>query len=137
VTYLVDADILSEATKPTPDSTVVDWLRTNEPELVVNPIILGEIRFGIHLLASGVRRRKLEKWFQGGVERMHCLPFEAGTGLRWAKLLSDLRIAGRSMAVKDSLIAATSLEHGLVVATRNVRDFSASGVKLVDPFLAR
>jgi hypothetical protein len=117
-----------------PDEKVVEWLRQNEREIAVDPIILGEIRFGIHLLPAGHRRRRLEKWFQEGVERIHCLPWDAATGLRWARLLADLRTAGRSMPVKDSLIAATALVHGLIIATRNVRDFAAAGVKTVNPF---
>ena len=49
----------------------------------------------------------------------------------------DLRAAGRAMPVKDSLIAATALVHGLVVATHNTRDFAHAGVKVVDPFQDR
>lgn len=56
MTYVVDANVLSEATKPAPDSQVVDWLRQNEREIVIDPVILGEIRFGILLLPAGRRR---------------------------------------------------------------------------------
>ena len=69
-----------------------------------------------------------------GVKRIHCLPWEAASGLRWAKLLADLRAAGQTMPIKDSLIAATALVYGLTVATRNLRDFRKAGVKVVDPF---
>jgi toxin FitB len=93
VSYLADANVLSEATKPQPDPRVIDWLR-----------------------------------------RISCLPWDTATGLRWAKLLADLRAAGRSMPVKDSLIAATALEHDRVVVTRNGRDFANAGVRLLDPF---
>jgi len=55
-------DVLSEATKPTPNSQAIEWLRRDERQLVVDPIILGEIRFGIHLLPAGKRRRRLETW---------------------------------------------------------------------------
>jgi len=134
VTYLVDANVLSEATRPTPDPRAVGWLRRNEREIAVDPIILGEIRFGILLLPRGRRRQRLERWFDDGVRRLTCLPWDAAVGLRWAKLLADLRTAGRSMPVKDSLIAATALAHGLVLATRNRRDFESAGVRLVDPF---
>ena len=51
--YLADANVLSEATKPIPDAHVMDWLRRNEREVVVDPIIVGEIRFGILLLPAG------------------------------------------------------------------------------------
>lgn len=132
--YLVDADILSEATKPVPDPGVVEWLRKNERELAVDPIILGEVRFGILLLPKGKRRTRLESWFDAGVQRLLCLPWEAETGLRWAELLASLRASGRSMPIKDSLIAATALVHDLVVATRNRADFEKAGVEIIDPF---
>jgi len=135
VTYLVDANVLSEATKPAPSARVVDWLRRNETEIAVDTIILGEIRYGIHLLPSGNRRRRLEEWFDEGVVTILCLPWEAATGLRWARLLADLRAAGQAMPVKDSMIAATALIHDLTVVTRNTRDFEKAGSKVLDPFV--
>ena len=132
--YLVDANVLSEATRPQPNARVLAWLERNERELAVDPVVLGELRFGILLLPRGRRRTRLERWFVDGVERVHCIPWDSATGLRWAKLLADLRAAGRAMPIKDSLIAATALLHGLAVATRNRRDFEKSGVEVVDPF---
>jgi predicted nucleic acid-binding protein len=134
VKYLVDANVLSEPTKKVPDSTVVDWLRENEREIVVDPIILGEVRFGILLLRSGRRHASLERWFDAGVQKLRCLPWEAETGLRWAQLLASLRTAGRAMPIKDSLIAATALVHDLTVVTRNRVDFEKAGVSIIDPF---
>ena len=136
MTYLVDANVLSEATKAIPDARAVDWLRRNESELVVDPIILGEIRFGIYLLPAGKRRQRLQRWFKQGVAKVSCLPWTAETGLRWAKLLAALRTAGTAIPIKDSMIAATALQYNLVVATRNTRDFRVAGVKLIDPFTA-
>jgi toxin FitB len=134
VSYLVAANVLSEATKPSPDPRVVEWLRRNEEAISVDPVILGEIRFGILLLPSGARRTQLERWFDEGIRRIHCLPWEAATGLRWAQLLADLRVRGRAMQVKDSLIAATALVHNLTVATLNRRHFEPAGVSIADPF---
>jgi predicted nucleic acid-binding protein len=134
VTFLVDASVLSEPTKPAPDPRVVDWLRLHESELVVDPVILGEIRFGILLLAAGKKRRELERWFAFGIQRIRCLDWDAATGLRWAELLADLRRRGRAMPIKDSLIAATSLAHAIAIATRNVADFAHTGADLVNPF---
>jgi predicted nucleic acid-binding protein len=134
VTYLVDANVLIEPTRLAPDLKVLDWLRRNERELAVDPIILGEVRFGIRILPSGSRRRKLETWFDEGVARIVCLPWEASTGLRWAKLLADLRKSGRALPITDSLIAATALVHDCVVVSRNARDFRPAGVKVLDPF---
>jgi predicted nucleic acid-binding protein len=132
--FLVDANVLSEATKPDPDPRVLAWLAGHERDLAVDPVILGEIQFGILLLPAGKRRERLERWFQEGVEKIHCVNWDATTGLRWARLLAELRTSGRSMPVKDSLIAATALVHGLAVVTRNRRDFEAAGVEVIDPF---
>ena len=134
MTYLVDANVLSEPTKPEPQARVIDWLRRHEQEIAVDPIVLGEIRFGIYLLPAGRRRRQLERWFSEGVDIIHCLDWDATTGIRWAKLLADLRARGHSMPIKDSLIAATALAHGLTVVTRNTRDFSRARVKVFNPF---
>jgi predicted nucleic acid-binding protein len=133
VKHLVDAKVLSEATKPDPDSRVVEWLRSNERSIAVDPIILGEVRFGILLLADGARRTNLERWFAQGVGRIQCLPWDSAVGLRWAQLLADLRRRGRPMSIKDSLIAATALAHDLALVTLNQRDFKPAQVRLVDP----
>lgn len=132
--FLVDANVLSEATKPSPDPNVLEWLIQHEPELTIDPIILGEIRFGIHLMAPGKRRQRLESWFEEGVRRIYCVPWEAATGLRWAELLARLRTDGQAMPIKDSMIAATALTHDFIVATRNIRDFEIAGVELLNPF---
>ena len=132
--FLVDANVLSEPTRPRPDPKVVAWLRRQEREIAVDPIILGELRFGIELLPPSGRRKRLEQWFESGVGRIICLTWTAETGLRWARLLADMRSAGTAMPVKDSLIAATALTHHLTVVTRNVTDFRKANVKVLDPF---
>jgi hypothetical protein len=134
VKYLVDAIVLSEPTRPAPSARVVDWLRRHERALAVDPVILGEVRFGILLLPRGKRRSRLEQWFDEGVRGLQCLSWEATTGLRWAELLARLRLAGRAMPIKDSLIAATALTNGLTVVTRNVAHFERAGCNVIDPF---
>lgn len=134
--YLVDANVLSESTKPAPDPRVVAWLRTHEGDLAIDPVILGELRYGILLLPKGRKRAALEHWFETGIRSLQCLPWEAETGLKWAELLARLRATGKAMPVKDSLIAATAAVHGLAVATRNRTDFLNAGVRAVDPFLS-
>ena len=111
-------------------------LHVNEADIAVDPVILGELRFGILILAKGRKRTALERWFNAGVVRLHCLPWDADTGLKWAELLARLRTTGKAMPIKDSLIAATAAIHGLAVATRNRADFANAGVRIVDPFVS-
>jgi len=136
VKYLVDANVLSEPTRPQPHPSVVAWLRRHERAIAVDPVILGEIRYGILLLPRGRRRARLEQWFDDGVRRIQCLPWEAETGLRWAELLARLGASGRAMPVKDSFIAATALAFHMTVVTRNVTDFEKAGCPVIDPFEA-
>ena len=87
--YLVDANVLWEATRPVPDGPVLDWLRRHERELVIDPVVLGEIRLGILLAPAGRRRRALEQWFQAGVKRIVCLSWTPETALCWARLVAE------------------------------------------------
>ena len=134
MTYLVDANVLSERTKPEPAESVAAWLALHQRRLVVNPIILAELEYGILLLPAGRRRTRLEKWFSAGVTTLPVLDLDAGTAKVWAELLAELKRKGRAMPIKDSLIAATARQHRLTVATRNVNDYRYAGVAIVNPF---
>jgi predicted nucleic acid-binding protein len=134
MTYLVDANVLSEPTKPVPSSKVIDWLSANEGNLVVDSIILGELCIGILALPRGRKRIRLEQWFAAVVQTIDCLPWDATISRRWARLVVDLQRKGETVPLLDGMIAATALEHDLTIATRNTRDFKKAGVKVFDPF---
>ena len=131
--FLVDSNVLSEPTKPAPETRVVEWLRTHEHELAVSTIILGELEYGILLLPASRRRTRLEQWFAAGVQRMRVLDFDTAVAAQWARLLAKLKKRGQAMPIKDSLIAATAIAHGLTVATRNATDFHNAGVMVETP----
>ncbi|MDA0661001.1 MAG: type II toxin-antitoxin system VapC family toxin [Planctomycetota bacterium] len=132
--YLVDASVLSEATKSQPAPIVLQWLAEHDARLLVNPVILGELEYGIRLLPSGKKRSQLQEWFDRGLKQLNCIVIDVGTAGHWATLLADLKQKGKSMPVKDSLIAATAIQHDLIIATRNVADFKKTGVATVNPF---
>jgi len=134
VKYLVDANVLSEPTKEVPNLRTIQWLRDHESELATSVIVLGELEYGILLLPSGRRRKKLQQWFAQGVQKIRTVEFDASTASVWASLLARLKKKGRQMPIKDSLIAATALAHDLTVATRNTTDYRNTGVSLVNPF---
>ena len=134
MTYLVDANVLSEPTKPAPSGRVIDWLSANEGNLVVDSIILGELCIGILALPPGRKRRQLEQWFDALMQTIECLPWDATISRRWAKLVVNLKQKGETMPLLDGMIAATALQHDLTIATRNTRDFRKTGAKVFDPF---
>jgi hypothetical protein len=134
MTYLVDANVLSEPTKPAPSRKVIDWLKANERHLVVDAIILGELSIGILALPRGRKRRQLEQWFESLTQTIECLPWDAAISRRWAKLVVDVKQKGETMPLLDGMIAATALQHDLTIATRNVRDFQKAGLRPLDPF---
>ena len=135
MTYLVDVNVLSEPTKSAPNAKVVDWLVAHEEDFVIDPIILGELCMGILALPPGRKRTQLEQWFADVVEATDCVPWDAAVSRRWATLVAALQRKGETLPVLDGMIAATALTHGLIVATRNVRDFKKAGAKVVDPFV--
>ncbi len=132
--FLVDANVLSEVTRPSPDTAVLKWMKLNSSKIAVDPVILGELRYGILLLPKGKKRSALEAWFAAGAQNLVCLPWDLETGLRWAELLANLKRRGTPMPVKDSMIAATAIAHGLTVVTRNTIDFAKAKVPTLNPF---
>lgn len=132
--YLVDANVLSEATKPSPAPTVMKWLSEHETDLAISPIVLGELEYGIRALPAGRRRTRLTQWFAEGVKLMPVLIFDETTSHVWATLLARLKRKARAMPMKDSLIAASAIQYGMTVATRNHRDYRQCGVRIVNPF---
>ena len=132
--FLVDANVLSEATKLLPAAEVVNWLLDHRREIAVNPIVLGELEYGIVILPASRRRRQLQQWFASAIKTLPVVDIDANTSRIWAMLLADLKRKGRAMPVKDSLIAASARQFGLTVATRNVSDYRYADVPIENPF---
>ena len=134
MTFLVDANVLSEPTKAAPDGKVVEWLTANERSLVVDSIVLGELNVGVLTLPRGRKRDNLERWFEVLVQAIDCLPWDVAISRRWAALVMELKRKGQTMPLLDGMIAATALQHDLTIATRNTRDFKKAGAKTLNPF---
>ena len=134
MTYLVDVNVLSEPTRAAPNPKVVDWLAAHERDIVVDAVILGELRIGILALPAGRKRARLEAWFEAVAKTIDCLAWDSAISMRWADFVVEQRKKGHTLPVLDSMIAATALVHGLIVATHNVRDFQVAGIQVVDPF---
>jgi toxin FitB len=131
--HLVDTNVLSELSRPRPVMRVVDWVSA-QPTFAISVVSVEEISFGI-ARTKGARRANLEKWLEALLDsRVEILDVTSVI----ARAAGDLRARhvglGRNATQADMLIAATAVEHGLAIATRNVRDFVDCGVKVFDPF---
>lgn len=116
----------------------MDWVRAqDETSLYLSVITVGELEKGIAKLAASAKRSKLESWVRRDLafrfgERL--LPVDTQIAARWGALAGEAEKRGRPLPVIDSLIAATALQHGLAVVTRNADDFKRCGVMLVNPW---
>jgi predicted nucleic acid-binding protein len=136
--FLLDTNVISELTRPQPESRVTDWLGSiDETQLYLSVLSLGEIRRGVSALAPGHRRTRLENWlvtelpvrFAGRL-----LPIDAAIADRWGQVAGLAQSRGKPLPVIDGLLAATALCHDLKIATRNVQDFLIPGVLSFDPW---
>jgi predicted nucleic acid-binding protein len=138
VSFLLDTNVVSEATRPQASRAVLDWIGSQEPEsLFISAITLGELRRGALLLPSGTKRKALLRWIETDIQEAFAgriLPVDALVMEHWAQLEASTTKAGCRLASMDGLIAATALAHELVLATRNLSDFSGRGVPLFNPW---
>jgi len=137
MSYLLDTNVLSEIRRKAPHPGVEAWVADRKPEsLYLSTLTLGEIRRGIEGLPASTRRLGLSDWLENDLTRFFAgrlLAIDAAVADRWGRLLAD---AGRPMPVIDSLLAATALQHDLVLVTRNLRDFGFAGLRTFDPWAA-
>lgn len=132
--YLIDTDVLSHLRRRRRDPQVEAWIGAAKPAtLFLSVVSVGEIE-------NGITRKRcsdpefaaiLETWLIGIVTRYgdRLLPVTLPIARRWGQLSGALGHRG-----SDLLIAATAIEHGLTVVTRNVTDFAPTGALVLNPF---
>ena len=135
MTYLLDTNVLSETRKRKPTPSVTDWITaTPSGRLHVSVLTIGEIEQGIaRVRARGdwQQAAALEGWLReletGFADRV--LPVTLPIASAWGR-----KQHGQPVPVIDALIAATARVHGMIVVTRNVKDFEQAGVEAFNPF---
>jgi tRNA(fMet)-specific endonuclease VapC len=138
MTFLLDTCVISELVAKQPNLHVVQWVDSiAEDKLFLSAITIGEIKRGIEKLVDSSRKSALSEWLEADLlirfaDRI--LPIDIPVMLIWGQLTADLEKQGRRMPAIDSLIAATCLQAGLDLVTRNERDFAHSGVAVVNPW---
>ena len=137
---VLDTKVLSEALRPSPDTTVLDWLaKQPRASLFTTTVTQGEILYGIRLLSDGKRRRGLWdaaiKIFSDD-SAGQVLSFDNDAADMCAEIAAPRRIAGKPISQFDAMIVAMARSRGASLATRNVKDFDHCGVDVVDPWAA-
>ena len=137
MSFVLDTCVVSELQKVGCPAAVVGWVaRQQSDDLFVSVITLGEIRFGLNRMPAGRKRSELSAWmegFRGGVAD-RVLPIGEKTAEVWGGVTASSESAGRKVEPADGLIAATAIEHGFTVVTRNVKDFEPTGVAVLNPW---
>ena len=139
--YLLDTNIISDATKPHPSASLLAWLsERDDDELFISSLTIAEISRGILESAPGRKRALLERWFSGveGPLRLfegRVLAFDEDAALAWATFMAAGRAEGRPRSDLDMIIAATASSQDCVIVTDNERDFA--GFEIVNPLRHR
>ena len=132
---LVDTNVVSELFRPLPNPLVVAFL-DSASALSISVMVLHELQYGLEILNEPKRRAQLAAFLSRARARFstNILPISLDVADTAARLRAKARRNGRVLALSDALIAATSLNHELVLATRNVKDFAYLDVPMVNPF---
>lgn len=131
--FLLDTNVISELRRPRPHGAVVAWLNdADESSLYVSAVSLGEIQAGIERTREQdtAKASEIETWLRRLEDAYNVLPMDGAAFRQWARLMHRKS----DTLYEDAMIAATAITHGLTVATRNVSDFRALGIKPFNPF---
>ena len=134
---VLDTNVASEVMKALPDSRVAAWFVACDPtELYLAAPVVAELRTGVIKLADGRRRSLLEQDYAALIDAFaeRVLSFDLAAAEIFAEIFVHRRTIGRPLVGFDGLIAAIARANGASVATRNLKDFDACGVPLIDPW---
>lgn len=137
--WLLDTNIISETRRLKPEPKVLAFIADRLLEdLYISAVTLAELRFGIELLSQGTSRRtELNDWLTNEIRPMferRVLPITEDVMLRWRILVDDGRKAGHTYSQPDLIIAATALQYGLTLVTRDRGDFERARVPVLNPW---
>ena len=131
--YVLDTNVISEMRKPKPHGAVAAWVQSVPADRVfLAAVTLAELQTGIELtrVNDPANALEIELWVNALDTRYRILPMDAICFREWARM-----IRGRPASLyEDAMIAATARVYGLIIATRNERDFAQFGVSVLNPF---
>lgn len=135
---ILDTNVISEIFRREPEPRVVAWLESLTGDVAITSITLSELLAGVRRLPTGRRREELTRRIDAAIAPFRgsraVLPFDEVAADRYADVLVARENKGAPISTADAQIAAICLAHGATCATRNMKDFQYTGVKLVDPW---
>jgi predicted nucleic acid-binding protein len=138
MSFLLDTNVVSELITRRPDPNVIRWVEDQDTDTIfLSVITVGELNRGIQRLPDSRRKKALSNWLIGDLlvrfaDRI--LPLDVAVMMIWGALVARMEARGHLIPAIDSLLAATAAEHGLIVATRNVHDFKATDISILNPW---
>lgn len=136
--FLLDTCMLSELIKSNPEPNVVNWISSQtESDLFISVLTVGELLKGISKLQESKKKNQLKQWLENDLLQRfkgRILKVDFGVVSVWGQLLGEKEKIGIKIPVIDGLLASTSLSNGLVLVTRNIKDFEATECELLNPW---
>jgi predicted nucleic acid-binding protein len=136
--WLLDTNILSELRRPRPEPKVTSFIKAKPLEaLFISSVTLAEIRFGIEMVADVGRRAELSDWLTHKVRPMfdqRVLPISEDVMFKWRLLVEEGRKSGHTYSQPDLMIAATALQHDLIVVSRDASEYRRARVPFLNPW---
>jgi predicted nucleic acid-binding protein len=137
--WLLDTNVLSELRRSRPDARVVRFVSAQPLELLyVSVVTFAEIRFGIELVKDVSRRMELNDWLAHKLRPMfehRVLAVSEDILLKWRLLVEEGRRIGHTFSQPDLIIAATALDHGLTIVSRDTSEFEKASVPIRNPWM--
>jgi tRNA(fMet)-specific endonuclease VapC len=136
--YLLDTCVVSELVAKQPNPRVLEWIDSIDADGVyLSVITIGEITKGIEKLPSSKRKQELGDWMENELLvrfQDNVIALDVDVLIHWGRLLARLEAKGRILPAIDSLIAASALEKGMTLVTRNESDFDGTDVETINPW---
>jgi predicted nucleic acid-binding protein len=135
VSWLLDADVLSQPAKRHGDPRVIAWLETEQNACYTSAVVLAQLAYWVRS-KEGRQRQALQGWLTRLIAALHgrVLSFNASVAHVWAEQQREFEQVGRRMPIEDSYIAATARRYNLTIVSGNEKDFRRPGVMIFNPF---
>ena len=136
--FLLDTNVISETVRPKPEPRILDWLEHQSPEeLYLSAMTISELMRGAYKVKEKARRDRLTTWIEEDLRRQfetRLLPFNDSSARIWGELMGNGDRTGKTPSAFDAQIAAIAINRGLVLVTRNVKNFERFDLEILNPW---